>query len=66
MFSKEENYLRKQIVKDYSNMKFIVDSTRLETDFCELKDPVAFLDSIKSCEISIEKTRYKQKEFDRY
>ena len=32
---------------DYGNLKFIVNSTGLETDFSELKDPVAFLDSIK-------------------
>ena len=51
---------------DYGNLKFIVNSTGLETDFSELKDPVAFLDSIKKREIVIEEARYKQEEFDRY
>ena len=48
------------------NLKFIVNSTGLETDFNELKDPVAFLDSIKKREKSKEQARYKQNEFDRY
>ena len=47
-------------------MKFIVNSTGLEIDFSELKDPVAFLDSIKKREISMEEAQYKQKEFDMY
>ena len=45
---------------DYGNLKFIVNSTGLETDFSELKDPVAFLDSIKKREISIEEAQCKQ------
>ena len=32
---------------DYGNLKFIVNSTGLETNFSELKDPAAFLDDIK-------------------
>ena len=51
---------------DYGNLKFIVNSTGLQTDFSELKDPVAFLDSIKKREIVVEEARYKQEEFDRY
>ena len=47
-------------------MKFLFNSTGLETDFSELKDPVAFLDSIKKLEKSKEEAQYKQKEFDRY
>ena len=47
-------------------MKFLVNSTGLETDFSELKDPVAFLDSIKKREKSKEEAQCKQKEFDRY
>ena len=37
--------LSKKIV--YGDLKFTVNSSGLETDFGELKDPVAFLDSIK-------------------
>ena len=44
---------------DYSDWKFIVNSRGLQTDFSELKDPVAFLDSIKRCEVLIEEARYK-------
>ena len=45
------NYLKKP---NYGDLKFKVNSTALETDFSELKDSVAFLDSIKNREISIE------------
>ena len=44
---------------DYGDVKFIVNSSDLETDFSELKDPVAFLDSIKKPEILIEEARHK-------
>ena len=47
-------------------MKIIVDSSGLETDFSELKDPVAFLDSIKKREISMEEAQHKKEEFNRY
>ena len=43
---------------DYGNLKFIVNSTGLETNFSELKHPVDFLDSIEKREISIEEARY--------
>ena len=46
---------------DYGDLKFIVNSSGLETDFSELKDPVAFLNSVKKCEILIEEARRKQK-----
>ena len=52
------NYL-----KHYGDLKFIVDSANLETDFSELKDPVV---SVDSTEKRIEKARYKQEEFNRY
>ena len=42
---------------DYGDLKFTVNSTGLETNFSELKDPVAFLDSIKKREILIETKR---------
>ena len=48
------NYLKKI---DYDNLKFIVNSSCIETDISELKDSVAFLDSIKKREISIEEQR---------
>ena len=51
---------------DYNDLKYTVSSTSLETDFSDLRDPVAFLDSIKKPLISIEEARYKQEEFDRY
>ena len=40
---KQMNYLKKI---DYGDLKLIVSSSGLETNFGELKDPVAFLDSI--------------------
>ena len=46
---------------DYGDLKFIVNSSGLETDFSGLKDPVAFLNSVKKCEILIEEARRKQK-----
>ena len=45
---------------DYGDLKFIVNSSGLETDFSELKDPVAFLDSIKKRETTIEEARQKK------
>ena len=56
--------LSKTIV--YGDLNFIVNSSGLETDFSELKEPVAFLDSILKCEISIEEARFKQKQFNKY
>ena len=32
----------------YSDLKFIVNNRGLETDFSKLKDPVAFLHSVKN------------------
>ena len=51
---------------DYGDLKFIVNSSGLETNFSKLKDPVAFLDSIRKREISIEEPQYNQEEFNRY
>ena len=48
---------------NYGDLKFIVDSANLETDFSELKDPVV---SVDSTEKWIEEARYKQEEFNRY
>ena len=31
---------------DYGDLKFIISSSGTETNFSELKDPVAFIDSI--------------------
>ena len=46
---------------DYGDLKFIVNSSGLETDFSGLKDPVAFLNSVKKSEELIEEARRKQK-----
>ena len=51
---------------DYGDLKFIISSSDTETNFCELKDPVPFLDSIRKREISIEEARHKQEVFNRY
>ena len=51
---------------DYGDLKFMISSSGIETHFSELKDPVAFHDSIRKREISIEEARHKQEEFDRY
>ena len=39
---------------DYGDLKSIVNSNVIETNCSDLKDLLAFLDSIKKCEISIE------------
>ena len=51
---------------NYGDLKFIVDSANLETDFSELKDPVVSVYSTKKRKIRIEEARYKQEEFNRY
>ena len=51
---------------EYGDLKFIISSSGIETDFSKLKYPVAFLDSIRKREISIEEARHKQEEFNRY
>ena len=51
------NYLKKI---DYGDLKFIVHCSGLETNSSILKDPVAFPDSIKKLEISVEEARYKE------
>ena len=40
---------------DYCDFNFIVQSGDIETDFTDLKTPVALLDSIKKRELLIEK-----------
>ena len=75
-FQMKEKYLSifstKDLIKQmkyqknyYGSLKFIVNSSVLETDLSELKYQVAFLDSIKEREMWIEK-RQKQEEFNRY
>ena len=44
---------------DYGDLKFIISSSGTENNFSELKDPVAFLDSIRKREISIKEAQYK-------
>ena len=41
-------------------------SSGLENGFSELKDPAAFLHSIKNSKISLEDARHKQEKFSRY
>ena len=48
------------------NMKLIISRSNTETNFSELQNPVAFLDNIRKCQISTEKTRHGQEEFNRY
>ena len=50
----------------YGDLKFIISSSSKETDFSELKDLVAFLDSTRKLERSIEEARHRQEEFDKY
>ena len=47
-------------------MKFIVNSSDLETNFSKLKDLQAFLDNIKKREILIEETLNEEEAFNRY
>ena len=77
-FQKKEKYLRifttKEWIKqmnhlrkiDYSDFKFVINSSNLETELSELKDPLAFLDSIKKRDTSTEEAQYRQEEFNRY
>ena len=51
---------------DYGDLKFIVKSGGLKTNFSELKDPVTFHYSIKKREISTEVAQHKQEEFNTY
>ena len=46
-------------------MKFIISSSGKETDFGKLKDPVAFLDSIRKRGILIKEAQHKEEEFNR-
>ena len=64
IFTKEVSKLSKTI--DYGNLKFIISRSGTKTDFSELKDSVAFHDSIRKREISIEEAWHKQEEFNRY
>ena len=45
------NCLNKIDYGDFFTVKFVVNSSNLETDFSELKASLAFLDSIKKREI---------------
>ena len=51
---------------NYGDLKFIISSSSTETDLGELKDPVAFLDSVRKREISIKETRHNQEKFHTY
>ena len=51
---------------DYGDFKLIISSSGKETNFSELQDPVAFPDSIRKREVSIEEARHKQEKINRY
>ena len=56
------------IKTDYGDLKFIVHSSGLETNFSELKNLCFFFfffDSVKKSELSIEKARYKEEKINR-
>ena len=61
------------IKTDYGDLKFIVHSSGLETNFSELKNLLFFcfffffffFDSVKKSELSIEKARYKEEKINR-
>ena len=55
------NYLKQLLMVIWNSFS----SSGIETNFSELKDPLAFLDSIRKREISIEEARHKQEEFNR-
>ena len=55
------NYLKQLVMVIWNSFS----SSGIETNFSELKDPLAFLDSIRKREISIEEARHKQEEFNR-
>ena len=42
---------------DYGDLEFVANNSGLQANFNELKDPLAFLDSIKKREISMEEAR---------
>ena len=46
-----------------NDLKQLISDT--ETDFSELKDPVAFLDNVRKRKILFEEARHKQEEFNR-
>ena len=50
----------------YGDLKFIISSSGKETDFSELQDPIAFPDSIRKPEVSIEEVRHKREKINRY
>ena len=51
---------------DYGDFKLIISSSGKETNFSELQNPVAFPDSIRKREVSIEEARHKQEKINRY
>ena len=51
---------------DYGDLKFIIRSSGLETNFRKLKYTVGFVDRIKKREILMEVARHKLEELNRY
>ena len=56
--------LTKKIDKD--DLKPVVNSTGNETNLSRAKDPITFLNKIKSGEITIEETKESQEDFNKY
>ena len=55
------NYLKQLVMVIWNSFS----SSGIETNFSELKDPSAFLDSKRKRGISVEEARHKQEEFNR-
>ena len=57
-FQKKKKYLMRWTEEskniDHNNLNYRVYKTGRELDFCELSNPIAFLDDIKTHKISIE------------
>ena len=47
---------------DYDNLKYVVESSGEEYSFNKIKDPIALLNDIKKCKISLEEAKEKQKD----
>ena len=67
IYNKRLDLINELFEKFYcGDLKTILHSSGLKIDLSKLKDPVAFLDSNKKREISIEEAQDKQEKFNRY
>ena len=51
---------------DYDNLKYVVERSGVEYDFNKIRGPITLLNNIKKGEISLEKTKEKQKYYYSY